>query len=119
MTRARLGSGRAESHGACVESVGMGQFGQRILMLGPPADPADPRGPLLDISPAQTTQLFLRWRRGEPGAIEALLPAVYEEMRRLAAANMRFERAGHTLQPTALVHEAYLRLVSSPGLTVN
>lgn len=72
----------------------------------------------MDVSPAQTTQLFLRWRRGEPGAIEALLPAVYEEMRRLAAANMRFERPGHTLQPTALVHEAYLRLVSAPGLTV-
>jgi len=65
-----------------------------------------------------TTQLFLRWRRGDPGAADALLPAVYEEMRRLAAANMRFERPGHTLQPTALVHEAYLRLVMAPDLTV-
>jgi len=73
----------------------------------------------VDGAAPHTTQLFLRWRRGEPGALEQLLPAVYEEMRSLAAANLRFERPGHTLQPTALVHEAYLRLVSSPELTVN
>jgi RNA polymerase sigma factor (TIGR02999 family) len=72
----------------------------------------------LDGSTPQTTQAFLRWRRGEPGALEELLPAVYEEMRRLAAANLRYERPGHTLQPTALVHEAYLRLVNAPGLTI-
>jgi len=67
---------------------------------------------------AQTTQAFLRWRHGEPGALEQILPFVYDELRRLAAANMRHERRGHTLQPTALAHEAYLRLVSSPGLSV-
>ena len=66
----------------------------------------------------RTTQAFLRWRRGEPGALDELLPSVYQELRRLAAANMRLERPGHTLQPTALAHEAYLRLVSSPGLAV-
>jgi RNA polymerase sigma factor (TIGR02999 family) len=66
----------------------------------------------------RTTQAFLRWRRGEPGALDEILPSVYEELRRLAAANMRLERPGHTLQPTALAHEAYLRLVSSPGLAI-
>src|SRR5262245_27157104 len=49
--------------------------------------------------------------RGEPHAAEQLLPLVYDELRQLAAARMAAERADHTLQPTALVHEAYLRLV--------
>ena len=47
----------------------------------------------------------------DPGAAERLLPLVYDELRRLAAARMADEKPGHTLQPTALVHEAYLRLV--------
>jgi RNA polymerase sigma factor (TIGR02999 family) len=51
--------------------------------------------------------------RGELPAAQELLPLVYEELRRLAAAKMANEAAGHTLQPTALVHEAYLRLVGS------
>lgn len=50
--------------------------------------------------------------RGEKEASEELLPLVYEELRRLAAARMARESAGHTLQPTALVHEAWLRLVN-------
>jgi len=49
--------------------------------------------------------------RGEPQALDRLLPVVYAEMRRLAAHYLRGERAGHTLQPTALAHETYLRLV--------
>ena len=48
---------------------------------------------------------------GEAGALERILPVVYQELRRLAASYLRGERAGHTLQPTALAHEAYLRLV--------
>jgi len=48
---------------------------------------------------------------GDPGALGALTPALYAELRRLAAAYLRRERTGHTLQPTALVHEAYMRLV--------
>jgi RNA polymerase sigma factor (TIGR02999 family) len=48
---------------------------------------------------------------GDASALDRLLPVVYQEMRRLAAAYLRGERAGHTLQPTALAHEAYLRLV--------
>jgi RNA polymerase sigma factor (TIGR02999 family) len=51
--------------------------------------------------------------RGEPKAAEELLPLVYEELRRLAAAKMAQQPPGHTLQPTALVHEAWLRLVES------
>lgn len=59
------------------------------------------------------TQLLLQWRRGDESALEKLMPLVYEEMRRLARQCMRRERSGHTLQTTALVNEAYLRLVNS------
>jgi RNA polymerase sigma-70 factor, ECF subfamily len=59
------------------------------------------------------TQLLLQWRRGDQSALEQLMPLVYEELRRLARQCMRGERAGLTLQTTALVNEAYLRLVNS------
>jgi len=62
-------------------------------------------------SPSEVTQTFLRWRQGDARALDALLPLVYEEMRRLAAGYIQSERPGHTLQPTALAHEAYLRLL--------
>jgi RNA polymerase sigma factor (TIGR02999 family) len=55
--------------------------------------------------------------RGEPQAAQELLPAVYEELRRMAAARMAREAAGHTLQPTALVHEAWMRLVADGSRT--
>lgn len=61
-------------------------------------------------SPEEITRLLRRWRRGDDGAFEALLPIVYEELRRIASSLMRSERAGHTLQTTAVVHEAYLRM---------
>jgi RNA polymerase sigma factor (TIGR02999 family) len=57
------------------------------------------------------TQLLLDWSRGDQSALEALTPLVYAELRRLAASYMRRERPDHTLQSTALVHEAYVRLV--------
>jgi RNA polymerase sigma-70 factor (ECF subfamily) len=57
------------------------------------------------------TALLLAWNQGEPDALDALLPLVYEELRRLAARYMKRERDGHTLQATALVNEAYLRLI--------
>lgn len=57
------------------------------------------------------TRLLIRLTEGDNAALDALLPAVYDELRRLAANYLRRERVGHTLQPTALVHEAYLRLV--------
>jgi RNA polymerase sigma factor (TIGR02999 family) len=56
------------------------------------------------------TKLLDRWGQGDQEAFQALLPLVYKELRRLAARHLRQERRGHTLQPTALVHEAYLRL---------
>ena len=59
------------------------------------------------------TQLLLRWRCGDQSALEQLMPLVYEELHRLARQCMRRERAEHTLQTTALVNEAYLRLANS------
>jgi RNA polymerase sigma factor (TIGR02999 family) len=56
------------------------------------------------------TALLVRWREGDRDALEALMPLVYEELRRLAHHYLRQERTDHTLQSTALVHEAYLRL---------
>lgn len=57
------------------------------------------------------TQLLLDWRNGEQGALEQLVPFVYAELHRLARAYMRREQPGHTLQTTALINEAYLRLI--------
>lgn len=61
--------------------------------------------------PGELTALLRAWGRGDLNARDELLPLVYEELRRRAAAYLRRERADHTLQPTALIHEAYLRLV--------
>jgi RNA polymerase sigma factor (TIGR02999 family) len=60
---------------------------------------------------SEVTQILAAIQRGEEKAADELLPLVYEELRRLAAARMALERPGQTLQPTALVHEAWLRLV--------
>jgi RNA polymerase sigma-70 factor, ECF subfamily len=57
------------------------------------------------------TALLIAWRAGDEAARERMLPLVYDELRRLAASYLRRERPGHTLQPTALVHEAYVRLI--------
>jgi len=59
------------------------------------------------------TELLLDWQRGREGALEDVLPLVYDELRRLAGAYMHGEKPGHTLQATALVHEVFLRLVDS------
>lgn len=61
--------------------------------------------------PANFTQLLTDWRDGNPQALARLTPLVYEELRRLARNYMRSERGGHTLQATAVVHEAFLRLI--------
>jgi RNA polymerase sigma factor (TIGR02999 family) len=61
----------------------------------------------------EVTQLLLAWSEGDPAALEQLMPLVYAELRRLAKRYMRNERAGHTLQTTALIHEAYLRLIDA------
>ena len=64
-------------------------------------------------SPKEITRLLLAWGDGDESALEALTPLVYEELRRRAHRYMGGERVGHTLQTTALVNEAYLRLVDS------
>jgi RNA polymerase sigma factor (TIGR02999 family) len=63
----------------------------------------------------EITQVLNAIEQGDPRAAEQLLPLVYDELRRLAAARLAAEPSGNTLQPTALVHEAYLRLVGTPG----
>jgi len=68
---------------------------------------------------SEVTQILGRVERGDGKAAEELLPLVYEELRRLAASKMADPQAGHTLQPTALVHEAWLRLVGSPAQSWN
>jgi|SRR5271169_3105902 len=62
---------------------------------------------------ANITGLLVAWRGGSADALQKLIPLVYGELHRLAEIHLRRERAGHTLQPTAVIHEAYLRLVDS------
>lgn len=64
-----------------------------------------------DAGSADVTGLLIAWCEGDSAALDALLPVVYAELRRQARRALRREAAGHTLQPTALVHEAYLKLV--------
>ena len=68
-------------------------------------------------SSQDVTKLLQAWQQGDADALERLLPLVYDELRRVARAHLRRERPGHTLQATALVHEAYLRLVGGGGTT--
>jgi RNA polymerase sigma-70 factor, ECF subfamily len=62
------------------------------------------------------TQLLIKWRDGDETALDQLTPIVYQELRRLAHAHMRHERQGHTLQTSALINEAYIRLVDHKGM---
>ena len=62
-------------------------------------------------APEGVTQLLVDWSKGDQAALDKLMPLVYSELRRLASNYLRHERAGHTLQPTALVNEAYLKLI--------
>ncbi len=63
------------------------------------------------------TQILQQWSDGDANAVEQLFPFVYDELRRLARNYLTREREGHTLQPTALVHEAYLRLIDQDRTT--
>ena len=63
------------------------------------------------MGPEPVTELLLRWRAGDQECLQRLLPQVEGELRRIAHRYMRMERQGHTLQTTALVNEAYLKLV--------
>ena len=62
-------------------------------------------------TPDRVTALLVRWTDGDGDALDALMPLVYGELRKTAQGLLRRERGGHTLQPTALVHEAWMRLV--------
>lgn len=61
--------------------------------------------------PNQVTRLLINWRHGDKAALDDLMPLVYHELRKLASGYLKSERRDHTLQPTALIHEAYLRMV--------
>ncbi|HEY2295094.1 MAG TPA: ECF-type sigma factor [Thermoanaerobaculia bacterium] len=68
-------------------------------------------------SSGDVTRLLQRWSAGDSQAMGELLPLLYDELRRLAAVYMRRQPQGHTLQPTALVNEAYLKLAGQSGLS--
>ena len=65
----------------------------------------------IDETQQQITERLIAWNSGDAGALDDVIRAVYQELRRMADHYLRLERPGHTLQPTALVHEAYLRLI--------
>jgi len=66
------------------------------------------------VSEHEVTQLLLAWSEGDKSALDRLAPLVYDELRRIAHRHMKHEAAGHTLQTTALVNEAYLKLAKQP-----
>jgi len=85
----------------------------------PPACGGEPTTTMTtDDSDHDVTDLLVRWRQGDPAALEALIPVVYRELRRVARGRLRAERDGHSLQPTALVHETYLRLIKLDHLAL-
>jgi RNA polymerase sigma factor (TIGR02999 family) len=65
----------------------------------------------------EVTQLLGRWREGDPDVLERLMPLVYAQLHRIAQGYMRREREDHTLQPTALVNEVYMRLINQRKIT--
>jgi len=65
----------------------------------------------VDSPSKEVTQLLIDWKQGNQAALDQLTPLVYQELRRLAQSYLRRERSDHTLQATALIHEAYVRLV--------
>jgi len=65
------------------------------------------------------TQLLVKWSEGDKTALDELMPLVYVELRRLARSYMRSQRQSHTLQPTALVHEAYVRLIDQKSVSLH
>lgn len=70
-----------------------------------------------DQKPHEVTQILREWSEGDKGAADRLFPIVYDELKRQARVYLNRERLNHTLQPTALVHEAYLRLIDQTILT--
>ncbi len=77
-------------------------------MMSPGRTPSDP--------PQHVTELLLAWGGGDKSALDRLIPIVHDELHRIARACMAGEKAGHSLQATALVNEAYLRLIETRGV---
>ena len=67
----------------------------------------------------EVTQMLEKWRDGDPEVLERLMPLVYGQLHRIAKGYMRHERDDHTLQPTALVNEVYMRLLNQRKITWN
>ena len=70
----------------------------------------------MTVAPQEVTQLLAAWRDGDEHALDKLMPLVYDELRRIASRYMKRERSGHTLQTSALVNEAYLRMVGQQNV---
>ena len=68
-------------------------------------------------APEDVTSMLIQWAEGDPEALDRLMPVVYDELHRIAERFFRRERADNTLQPTALVNEAYIRLVNQNGVS--
>ncbi len=73
----------------------------------------------MDTISSSVTEALEEWSAGDPGALERLMPSVVEELRRLARCHFRREPPGHTLQPTALVNELYLKLAAQKQVRLN
>ena len=86
----------------------------RYLPVPDPCNPCDKLAPMEPAESADVTGLLIAWSQGSRSALERLMPKVYDELRRMAQGHLNRERAGHTLQATALVNEVYLRLASEP-----
>jgi RNA polymerase sigma-70 factor, ECF subfamily len=84
-----------------------------LLRSYKPASGHKTKGCMGTSSPQEFTQLLLAWQQGDPSALDQLIPVVYEELKRIARYYLRNERVGSTMQTTALVNEAYVRLVDS------
>lgn len=89
---------------------------QRPALLGKAVAQSPSKGqsgrPVMDGSTASVTMLLHRWKDGDAGALEELTPIVYQELLRIARRQLRAERNDHTLAPTALVHEAWMRMLN-------
>jgi RNA polymerase sigma factor (TIGR02999 family) len=86
---------------------------EKLQALHQVGDTSVPEPPSQSVS-----ELLIKWRAGDQRALEALIPLVYSELRRIAQHHLRQERTDHTLQSTALVHEAYLRLTKQERVSI-
>lgn len=110
------GVGASVRHAPVEVTDARNELGPHHQPTGPALLPHTVCAPNYNDLMADVTQILSAIEAGDPKAAAQLLPLVYDELRKLAAARMAEERADHTLQPTALVHEAYLRLVGGdPG----